>query len=435
MTMLSEDQPRKGWVGVVDNRIDMVSYERDDAELFMQRHPETQIIECKGKVIMPGLINTHTHVSMTLLRNYADNKPIQEWLNDYVWPFEAHQSGDDVVAGARLGVAEMLLGGTTSMVDMYMNSCNIATAAIEMGIRAQVDECVIVESDLEESMARVDKTLQLTAGCSRLSVGIDPHAPYTCSPKMLDRSREKSQMHGLPMATHLCEGVGEREMIFDRYALNPVQYLDRHGIITERTILAHSIHLSDEDIELIAERGASVSHSPQSNMKLASGVARVVDLVKAGVNVTLSTDGASSNNDLDMWEEMRTALLLQRVARNDAQALMPYDVLRMATVNGAKALGMEGELGVVKRGALADLIVVDLTAPHIMPNGNIFSALIFCAKASDVTHAVVDGQLLVADGQLLSLDGAAPVDVLSMARDVVRRKQRILDELDSKQLS
>lgn len=423
VTMLNDEQPQKGWVGIVGNRIEMVSYDAADGEAFVANHPEAEVINCRGKVVMPGLINTHTHVSMTLMRNYADNKPIQEWLNDYIWVFEAKQSGDDIVAGAKLGMAEMLLGGTTSIVDMYMSSYNIATAALEMGIRARMDECVIVEPMVEQTMENIHKCREVIGDCSRLSAGIGPHAPYTCNPNMLERTMLESEMCALDICTHLCEGVGERDDIYNRYGLYPVQYLDKYGVITNRTILAHSIHLSDEDIELIAQRGATISHSPQSNMKLASGVARIVDLVRAGVNVTLSTDGACSNNDLDMWEEMRTALLLQRVVTNDAQALMPFDVVKMATVNGAKAIGMEGELGVVKEGALADLIVVNMTAPHLMPNGSIFSALVFCAKSSDVESVIVDGKLLVTDHQLIG------VDTIALAKEVVRRKNRILAEL------
>ncbi|MFR9651867.1 MAG: amidohydrolase [Rikenellaceae bacterium] len=423
VTMLNEEQPQRGYVGIVNNRIDMVSYDVADSDAFISKHPEAEVINCRGRVVMPGLINTHTHVSMTLMRNYADNKPIQEWLNDYIWVFEAKQTNDDIVAGAKLGMAEMLLGGTTSIVDMYMTSYNIASAALEMGIRARMDECVIVESHLDSTMDNLSKCRDLTADCSRLSIGIGPHAPYTCTPKMLERTLSESEKCNLPICTHLCEGKEEREMIYKQHGLYPVQYLDKYGVITDHTLLAHSIHLSDEDIELIAQRGASVSHSPQSNMKLASGVARVVDLVRAGVNVTLSTDGACSNNDLDMWEEMRTALLLQRVTTLDAQALMPYDVLQMATVNGAKALGMEGELGVIKQGALADVIVVNMTAPHLMPNGNIHSALIFCAKSSDVEHVIVDGKQLVSNHQLIG------VDTIALAKEVVKRKNRILSEL------
>ncbi len=426
-----EVQPQRGWVGVVDNKIEMVSYDSSSAEMFMQRYPSVEEINCRGKVVMPGLINTHTHVSMTIMRNYADDKEINEWLRDYIWVFESYQCDDDIVAGSRLGIAEMLLGGTTTFVDMYMTCQNIAQPVKEMGIRAQLGECVIVEEGLDATMSNIDRALEIADGCSRLTIGVDPHAPYTCTPKMLDRAKAKSVECGLPISTHLLEGVHERELIFDRYGLNPLQYLDRHGILGERTILDHSIHLSSEDIDLIVERGCSVSHSPQSNMKLASGVAPVVEMMRQGVNVTLSTDGASSNNDLDMWEEMRTAVLLQRVTLRDSMAMSAYDALRMVTVNGAKAIGREGELGIVTEGALADLIVVDMCAPHMMPNGNIYSALLFCGKASDVEHVIVDGAICVRDRQLLNIQTKTPIDLTTLCKDVVRRKNRIIEQLSA----
>ena len=233
VTMCDGDtaQPQRGWVGIVDNRIAEVSYDLSKVEVFKRNHPDAEEINCRGKVVMPGLINTHTHISMTLMRNYADDKEINEWLNKYIWPFESFQTNEDIEAGARLGVAESLLGGTTTIVDMYMTCQNIAKVAKEMGIRAQVGEVLFDISDFDRSMSNVDAALNIADECSRITVGVDSHAPYTCGPQTLERVRSKREECGFPMAIHILEGVSERQLIEDRYGVAPVQYLDQHGVL------------------------------------------------------------------------------------------------------------------------------------------------------------------------------------------------------------
>lgn len=421
---MSESTPSvfEGAVGVVGNTIAMVSADSSVIDAFCSEHTDAQVVECGGKLLMPGLINTHCHVAMTLQRNSGDDIELMEWLNDTVWPFEARQSDDDIVAGARLGVAEMLLGGTTSFVDMYWSEHRIAEAVEELGIRA-----VLGESCLEGRMPIFEKNLaelvEVAKGSSRITAAVAPHAPYTCPPAVYKRCVELAEQHDIPLITHLDEAPSEREMIGANYNLSPTEYLDAQGMLTPSTIVAHSIHLSSKDVEILAERGAHVAHNPQCNMKIASGTAPITSYFEAGVNCALGTDGVCSNNDLDMWDEMRTGAFLQKLSNARATVMPAYQMLQMATVNGAKAIGAEGRLGVIKEGALADIILLDITRPHYRPLHNVASAVLYCGKAADVATVMVDGKILVDNYTLLG------VDVESLCKDVEERSAKVFKEL------
>ncbi len=421
MTQSTATPPKEGYVGVVDGRISMVSYTATEGEAFLKEHPEAEVIDCEGCVIMPGLINTHCHIAMTLMRNMADDMELMEWLTKHIWPFEAKLTDEDIAAGTRLGVAEMLMGGTTTFVDMYWSEYKIAEVVKQMGIRAMLTESVL--DGREELFVRdMDRLREVANGEGRIIVGVGPHAPYTCSPATLQLTVEYAKKYNLPITTHLSETLGERTTIEERYGCSPLEYINRYGLLNRQTILAHSIHLTEEEIAKIAEVGASVAHNAQSNMKLASGVAPIAKMAEYGVNATIATDGASSNNDLDMWEEIRTTQFLQRVTSLNALALPAYETLRMATVNGARALGLEGELGVIAEGALADIIVVDCSAPHMRPRHNLISALVYCAKAHDVRDVIVDGVLRLRDRELLD------VDINAICEDCEERSRRIKAE-------
>ncbi len=412
----------EGAVGVIGNKIAMVSSDSATIKQFSAAHPEAQIVECEGKLLMPGLINTHCHVAMTLQRNSGDDVELMEWLTKTVWPFEARQSDEDIVAGTRLGVAEMLLGGTTTFVDMYWSEQHIATAIEQMGIRA-----VLGESCLEGRMPLFEKNLaeliEATKDSSRITPAVAPHAPYTCTPEIYQRCAELAKEHNIPLITHLDEAPTERATIQEMYNLSPTQYLDKQGMLTPSTILAHSIHLSPSDVALVAERGAHIAHNPQCNMKIASGTAPITSYIEAGVNCAIGTDGVCSNNDLDMWDEMRTGAFLQKLSTGHATAMPAYQMLKMATVNGAKAIGRQGELGIIKEGALADIILLDISRPHYRPIHNIASAVLYCSKAADVATVMVDGEILVDNYTLLG------VDLEALCRDVEQRSTKIFREL------
>ncbi len=382
-------QPQCGFVGIEGERIALVSY--DEAEALEWVGGDGEVIDCTGCVVMPGLINTHSHISMTLLRNYADDMELSEWLNDYIWVFEAHLTEEDIYNGARLAIVEMLQGGTTSFVDMYFQEHTIAKAVKELGIRALLTECVL-DFNRADYTERLDKLRAAAADCSRIDVGVAPHAPYTCDRETLALAVDYAAKYDLPMTVHLSETATERAMVESARGLSPLDYLVDCGAVTDRTILAHSIYLTDEEIASIAKLGASVAYNAQSNMKLASGIAPVVAMQSEGVNCTIATDGASSNNDLDMWDEMRSAALLQRVSTLSPTAMSAYEVLYAATRGGAKAIGKGSELGSLTVGYRADLLVVDLGKPHNRPLHNIISALVYSVKSSDVREVYIDGE-------------------------------------------
>ena len=401
------DAPRTftGWVGVEDNRIVLVTASEEEAAAFRAAHPALREIDCRGKLLMPGLVNTHCHAAMTLQRSYADDLSLMTWLNDYIWPFEARQTPEEVVLGMTLGVVEMLLGGITSFVDMYFSESSCVAPVEALGIRAVLG-CSYFDSNAEATFREVEEAVRLAAaGSGRVRIAVAPHAPYTVSPENLRRGKALADRCGLSLTVHLAETQDEVRIVRDRYGCTPVEHLDALGLLDARCIAAHCIHVTDSDIATLAARGVTVSHNPQSNMKIASGVAPVEKLRAAGALVTVATDGPCSNNDLDLFEELRTASFLQKSATGDPTALPAWEALRMATANGARAMGYsDGELGVIRAGALADLIVVDLQKPHLQPVHDVVSNIVYCGKAADVDTVMVDGRIVVEHRRIEGVD-------------------------------
>ena len=415
------DEPRTftGAVGVAGNRIALVTASGSEADAFRTCSPGVRVIDCTGRLLMPGLVNTHCHAAMTLQRSYADDIALMEWLNDYIWPFEARQTADDVALGMTLGIVEMLLGGVTSFVDMYYHENRCVEVARRLGIRAMLG-CNYFDNNVDEVLPEAEKAVALAADCDRIQIALAPHSPYTVSPENLRRGKELARKWGLHFMTHIAETRDEVRIVREKYAATPVEHLDALGMLDDKTIGAHCIHVTDSDIRTLARRGVAVSHNPQSNMKISSGVAPVEKMRAAGALVTIGTDGTCSNNDLDMFEEVRTAAFLQKSATGDPVALPAYEALKLATVNGARALGYaEGELGVVREGALADLIVVDLQKPHLQPVHDLVSNIVYCGKASDVDTVMVDGRIVVENRRV------AGVDLPALYADVAAAVKRI----------
>ena len=393
-----------GSVGVAGDRIALVSPDESAAAEFRAAHPGLREIDCRGRLVMPGLVNTHCHAAMTLQRSRADDIPLMRWLHEFIWPFEACQTPDDVALGMELGIVEMLLGGVTSFVDMYYFQHRCVGVAERLGIRAVLG-CNYFDSNIDEVLPQIGEAVRLAAGSDRVRIAVAPHSPYTVSPENLVRGRELAERHGLLLMTHVAETRDEVRIVRERYGTTPVGHLDRLGILTPRTIGAHCVHVTDEDSAVLAARGGTVSHNPQSNMKISSGVAPVARMLREGVTVTVATDGPCSNNDLDMWEELRTAAFLQKSATGDPCALPAREALRLATANGARAMGCsEGELGVLREGALADLIVVDLEKPHLQPVNDAVANLVYCGKASDVETVMVGGRIVVENRRIPGVD-------------------------------
>ncbi|MDE6069769.1 MAG: amidohydrolase, partial [Alistipes sp.] len=341
---------------------------------------------------------------MTLQRSYADDIPLMTWLNDYIWPFEARQTADDVVLGMTLGIAELLLGGVTSFVDMYYHENRCVETVDRLGIRAVLG-CNYFDTNVDEVMLQVEEAAALAAGRERIRIAVAPHSPYTVSPENLRRGKALADKLGLAMMTHISETQDEVRIVRERYGCSSTEHLDALGLLDERTIGAHCVWVDDKDIDILTRRGVIVSHNPQSNMKIASGVAPVARMLERGVRVTVGTDGTCSNNDLDMFEELRTAAFLQKSATGDPLVLPAYEALRLATANGARAMGHpDGELGVLQAGALADLIVIDLQKPHLQPIHDAVSNLVYCGKAADVDTVVIDGRVVVENRRIAGLD-------------------------------
>lgn len=394
-----------GWVGVDHNRIVMVTDSEAQAAAFRAAHPDLREIDCRGRLLMPGLINTHCHAAMTLQRSYADDLSLMTWLHDYIWPFEAQQTPEEVVLGMKLGVVEMLLGGITSFVDMYFSESHCVAAVEELGIRAVLG-CSYFDANAEEAFREVDEAVRLaSSGSGRVRIAVAPHAPYTVSPDNLRRGKALADRYGLSLMVHAAETQDEVRIVRERYGRTPVEHLDALGLLDERCIAAHCIHVTEAEIETLAQRRVTVSHNPQSNMKISSGVAPIERFRAAGALVAVATDGPCSNNDLDLFEELRTAAFLQKSATGDPTALPAFEALRMATANGARAMGYaDGELGVIREGALADLIVVDLQKPHLQPLHDVVSNIVYCGKAADVDTVMVDGRIVVEGRRIAGLD-------------------------------
>lgn len=418
----SGDEPRTftGWVGTEGDRIALVTASEADAAAFRAAHPGLREIDCRGKLLMPGLVNTHCHAAMTLQRSYADDISLMAWLHDYIWPFEAHQTPDDVKLGMTLGIVEMLLGGVTSFVDMYYFENRCVEVAERLGIRALLG-CNYFDTNIDEVLPQAEEAVRLAAaGSGRVRIAVAPHSPYTVSPENLLRGKELADKHGLHLMTHISETQDEVRIVREKYGQTSVEHLDQLGLLGPKTIGAHCVHVTDSDIATLAARGVTVSHNPQSNMKISSGVAPVERLRAAGALVTIGTDGTCSNNDLDMFEELRTAAFLQKSATGDPVALPAYEALRLATANGARAMGCaDGELGVIREGALADVIVVDMQKPHLQPVHNVVSNVVYCGKASDVETVVVGGRIVVENRRI------AGVDLPELYRGVAEAVERI----------
>ncbi len=370
---------------------------------------DVEVIDLKGNLLMPGLINSHNHVAMTLFRGLGDDMALMDWLNNCIFPVEKNLTRDWVEWGTKLGCIEMIRSGTTMVNDMYLFMDGAVDAYVESGMRAAVGEGVFdfPSPSVGASDEAINAIVSLVKKWKTLDL-IEPmmvaHSAYTCSAELLQRVKEVAREYGVPLHIHLAESAHEVEIVSDAQKLRPVEYLDSLGMIDEGLLAAHMVHLTDEEIELFAKRGGSVLHCPESNMKLSSGFAPIAKYLEAGVNVALGTDGCASNNNLDMFREMSFAAKIQKGYSGDPVSVSCDDVLRMATINGAKAMGIGDVTGSIEIGKSADLIVVDFTSPHMRPVYNYASHLVYAASGADVTHTMVAGKWLMKDREVVVFD-------------------------------
>ncbi|SEL83466.1 5-methylthioadenosine/S-adenosylhomocysteine deaminase [Paenibacillus sp. cl141a] len=368
----------------------------------------TEIIDGTHLFFLPGLVNTHGHAAMSLLRGYGDDLALQVWLQEKMWPMEAKFTSDDVYWGTSLSVLEMIKGGTTTFVDMYDHMDQVAKVVQDSGMRGVLTRGVIGLCPPEVQQQKLDEAVAFAKDWhgkadGRITTMISPHAPYTCPPDFIEKFVQASHDLNLPLHTHMSETETEVAQNVKDYGLRPVAHLEKLGMFSRPTLLAHAVHLTDEEIEVLAKHQVAVSHNPGSNLKLASGVARVPALLKAGVTVSLGTDGPASNNNLDMFEEMRLAALIHKGVSGDPTAIPASEALRMGTEYGAKSAFLE-DIGTLAVGMKADMIALNTDQAHFLPRTDYISHAIYSASAKDVEHVWVDGKQVVKNGASLTLD-------------------------------
>lgn len=366
-------------------------------------------LDASNMLVMPGLVNTHGHAAMSLFRGFGDDLPLMSWLQDKIWPVEAKLQPADVKTGSQLAIVEMLKSGTTAFADMYFFCEQTMEAVQQAGIRASVARGVTADT-LQEGEAKLKEALDFALayriGADGLpATMLGPHAPYTCQADFLRLLAEAAREHHLPLHIHLAETQDELQQIQQRYGRRPVEFLANCDFFRDNQVLAaHGVWLDQQEISYLASYQVSVAHNPVSNMKLASGLAPVRDLLTGGLNVSLGTDSACSNNNLDMFEEMKAAALLAKTRDLDPLALPAAQALQMATVNGARALGWQHDCGSIEAGKLADLVLVNLDQPHFYPRHDLLSHLVYAASGADVDTVLVGGRMLMHKRELLTLD-------------------------------
>lgn len=373
-----------------------------------------QTINANGKVIIPGLINTHTHVPMTLFRGIADDLDLQEWLTKFIFPAEAKNVDEQFVrAGTRLGLAEFIRGGTTTYCDMYYFEDAIADETFKAGMRGVLGETLIDfpapdNKTFDAAVSYTEKFVKKWRNNPLIVPAIAPHAPYTVSEEHLKKTREMSDRLNAPLVIHLAEAVTETEFIQQKHqGVRPIEFVEKIGFLSDKTIAAHVIQANESELEILKKREVGIAHCPQSNMKLAAGVAPVPAMLEKNLRVGLGTDGAASNNDLNLWEEMDTAAKLHKVFTKDPKVLTAEQAFAMATIGGARALHLENLIGSIEAGKRADIAIVDFDSLNQTPYYNIYSSLVYSTKATDVNDVIVNGKVLMRDKRLLTLNESA----------------------------
>ena len=381
-----------------------------------------RVIDGEGKLLMPGMVNTHTHLSMTLLRGLADDLPLDIWLNEHIWPMEAHLNGDYCYAGALLACVEMIKSGTTTFNDMYFFMDDVGRAVDETGLRGVLSHGMIDLGDEEKRKAEFKETRRIIEKChdsaeGRITVAFGPHSPYTCSRELLEGVRKEADKYGNRIHIHVGETEYEVQQVMEAHGKRPFEYLNEIGLLGSDVLAAHAVHLSSAEIEIIRKKSVKLSHNPASNMKLASGVSPVDKMLKKEICVSLGTDGAASNNNLDLLEEMKLAALLQKIHNMDPTYLNAENTFEMATINGAAALGMPDEIGSIEVGKKADLVLMDIKAPHLTPFRHPMSHIVYSARGSDVHTTICNGKILMENKKLTVVPEAQIIEMAQNAAE------------------
>ncbi len=378
----------------------------------------------QNKVVMPGLINTHTHLAMVLLRGFADDLPLEEWWFENIFPAEAKLTREDIYWGSLLGGLEMIKSGTTCFTDFYFFVDQIAQAITELGLRANIGIPIMdikapEFKNPEEAFVALPKILSRWKSNKLINFSLAPHMIQTVSLKTYKECKKLAKKHNLLLQTHLTETKQEVKYAINKYKTTPGKLLIKNKILDQPSLAAHCCNLTDQEIRLFAKANASIAHCPISNMKLASGIMPLTKLLTAGINISLGTDSACSNNNLDLFEEMRTASLIHKQNENNPASAKAQTILDMATINGAKALNMEKQIGSIETNKKADLIVLDFNQPHLVPQYNIVSNLVYSAKGSDVETSIINGKIVMENRKIF---GVAEEIVLEKVKNITTTK-------------
>lgn len=400
------------------------------AESLTEKWTAEKIIDCGDSTILPGLVNAHTHVPMTLMRGVADDLPLLEWLHNYMFPIESGLTKDLVELGARLGCAEMAASGTTAFLDGYMYEDAVGRAVVDSGLKAVLGEGFFkfpspFFKTAQAAWDTIEKLDNEFRKHNRIRSAVTPHAVFTTDPDQLAESFDLAERMNLLWQIHAAESVPETNLTVETFGNPPIQILADYGLLSKRTRIHHCVDVTDDEIELISSSGAQISHNPQSNLKLGSGICPVTKFISAGVNTGLGTDGAASNNNLDMFDEIRTAALLQKGILQDPEAMPAGTVLDMATINGAEFLGFN-DTGRIKPGFKADIIALDMDKMHLKPVYNPLSHAVYSAGGQDVSLTICDGQVLYRDGKHFTLD------VETISREAKKAVKWALKRLESR---
>jgi 5-methylthioadenosine/S-adenosylhomocysteine deaminase len=410
-TVVTMDKDRRviedGAVAVKDGKIVSVGTRSAVTENLRAK----QVINAQGKAVIPGLINTHTHIPMGLFRGIADDLDLQEWLTNYIFPAEAKNVNEAFVrAGTRLGLAELIRGGTTTYCDMYYFEDAIADETAKAGVRGVLGETLIDfpapdNKTFDAALAYTEKFVKKWQGHSLIVPAIAPHAPYTVSAEHLLATRTLSDKLNAPLVIHLAEAETETDFIQKNHqGMRPIEYVEKIGFLNDKAIAAHVIQANEAELEILKRRNVGIAHNPQSNMKLAAGVAKIPLMLQMDLPVGLGTDGAASNNDLSLWEEMDTAAKLHKVIAKDPKVASAKQMFEMSTIRGARALHLEDKIGSLENGKSADIVILDIDGINQTPLYNIYSHLVYVAKADDVRTVIINGKPIMVDRRLLTLN-------------------------------
>ncbi|NLD46268.1 MAG: amidohydrolase [Clostridiaceae bacterium] len=400
---------KNGCLGIKDGYIEYLGDNID----YLEDMNAVRVIDGTNKIVMPGLVNAHTHCAMTILRNFANDMPLEDWLFRHVFPAEAKLTQEDVYWGTLLGISEMVRSGTTTFADMYLYMDEVARAVSEAGVRANLSRSPLKfdkdgksEAANEHSMCSQYYKDWNNKAEGRIKVYIEVHSVYLFDKENLIASANLARELNTGIHIHILETLKEREESIGKYGMNSAEICLETGVFDVPVMAAHCVHLSDSDVEILKNKGVNVVHNPTSNLKLGSGIARVPELLKRGINVSLGTDGAASNNNLNMFEELHIASLIHKGIHRDSDLLSAREVIRMATVNGAKAAGFEGITGTIENGMKADIIIIDTDKPHLCPVNDPVSAIVYSAQGADVDTVIVNGKIIMEKGEIKTIDEA-----------------------------